>query len=111
MNMFFLSRRYALTLCVFLSLFVTGCATGPQRDVTIQESARGGVYLERIPTRQFQASHPVRLAPELIAKTLQGVQIREERACFNLSAPSKTRRPPSSPRRISPFSLLPLRMD
>ena len=77
MNMFFLSRRYALTLCIFLSLFVTGCATGPQRDVTIQESARGGVYLERIPTRQFQASHPVRLAPELIAKTLQGVQIRE----------------------------------
>ncbi|MBS0180400.1 MAG: hypothetical protein JSR20_16720 [Nitrospira sp.] len=77
MNMFSLSRRYALTLCVFLSLFVTGCATGPQRDVTIQESARGGVYLERIPTRQFQASHPVRLAPELIAKILQGVQIRE----------------------------------
>ncbi len=73
----FLSYRYVLALVGILSLFVTGCATGPQRDLTIQQSARGGVYLERIPTRQFQAAHPVRLAPELIAKTLHGVQIRE----------------------------------
>lgn len=72
-----MSRRHASALCLVLSLLVAGCATGPQLDVTIQESARGGVYLERIPARQFQATHPIRLAPELIAKSLQGVVVRD----------------------------------
>lgn len=76
-NIFPISRRYARALYVVLSLWVAGCATGSQRDVTIQESVRGGVYLERISTRQFQATHPIRLAPALIAKSLQGVQIQE----------------------------------
>ena len=76
-NIFPISRRYAPALYVVLSLWVAGCATGSQRDVTIQESVRGGVYLERISTRQFQATHPIRLAPALIAKSLQGVQIQE----------------------------------
>ncbi len=77
MNILSISHRYAPALCVVLCIFVAACASGSQLDVTIQQSARGGVYLERIPTRQFQATHPIRLAPELIAKSLQGVQIQE----------------------------------
>jgi hypothetical protein len=69
--------RYVQALSVVLSLLVSGCTSGPQLDVTIQQSPRGGVYLERIPTREFQVTHPIRLAPELIAKSLQGVQIQE----------------------------------
>lgn len=70
-----MSRYYVPALFFLFFLLTAACATGPQRDVTIQESSRGGVYLERIPTRQFQATHPIRLAPELIAKTLQGVLV------------------------------------
>jgi hypothetical protein len=79
MNILSMGRRCSPAFYVVLGVFVAACATGPQFDITIQQSARGGVYLERIPTRQFQASHPIRLAPELIAKTLQGVQIQEEK--------------------------------
>ncbi|MFO0722022.1 MAG: hypothetical protein U0319_14875 [Nitrospira sp.] len=77
MNIFSMRYRYTSVLGLVLGVFVAACSSGPQLDVTIQQSARGGVYLERIPTRQFQATHPIRLAPELIAKSLQGVQIEE----------------------------------
>lgn len=72
-----MTRRHAPALCFILFLLTGACATNPQLDVTIQESARGGVYLERIPTRQFQAAHPIRLAPELIARSLQGLAVRD----------------------------------
>lgn len=77
MNVFSMSLRSASALCLVLCLVLTACTSGPQLDVTIQQSARSGVYLERLPTRQFQATHPIRLAPELIAKSLQGVQIHD----------------------------------
>ena len=69
---------HGTTIPAFVALLsVAGCATGSQLDTTIQESAHGGVYLERIPASQFQASHPIRLAPELIAKSLQGLEVRD----------------------------------
>ncbi|ULA61086.1 MAG: hypothetical protein LZF60_300019 [Nitrospira sp.] len=77
MNIFSMSHRYTSVLGLVFGVFVTACSSSPQLDVTIQQSARSGVYLERIPTRQFHATHPIRLAPELIAKSLQGVQIEE----------------------------------
>ncbi|MBS0168794.1 MAG: hypothetical protein JSR62_00450 [Nitrospira sp.] len=77
MNTLSMSHRYTSAVSLLLCVLVSACASNPQRDVTIQQSARGGVYLERIPTRQFQATHPIKLAPELIAKSLQGVQIEE----------------------------------
>jgi hypothetical protein len=43
----------------------------------VQESARVAVSLERIPDRQFQAAHPVRLAPELVHRALRGLAVRE----------------------------------
>ncbi|MCC6965716.1 MAG: hypothetical protein IT391_05475 [Nitrospira sp.] len=77
MNILSMSHRYASTVCAVLCVFLSACAGSSQLDVTIQQSARSGVYLERIPTRQFQAAHPIRLPPELIAKSLHGVQIQE----------------------------------
>ena len=76
-NIFSMRHRHTSALGLVFAVFVTACSSGPQLDVTIQQSARSGVYLERIPTRQFQATHPIRLAPELIARSLQGVQIED----------------------------------
>jgi hypothetical protein len=77
-----------------LVLFAAGCRTGSQLDVTVQESVQGAVYLERIPARQFQASHPVRLAPELIARSLRGVLVREEKGLLqSFSASQKPAAP------------------
>ena len=86
-----ISHRCAPAFYVVLGAIVAACASGPQVDVTIQQSGRGGVYLERIPTRQFQASHPIRLAPELIAKSLQGVQIHEEKGLLQSLSAQQTR--------------------
>ena len=110
MNMFSPAVAIALPLRVSVSVR-DRLRHRPQRDVTIQESARGGVYLERIPTRQFQASH-TRSGPGTHCQDLQGVQIREGKGLLqSFQRPAKPGDRPSSPRRISPFSLLPLRMD
>ncbi|WHZ22519.1 MAG: hypothetical protein OJF47_001631 [Nitrospira sp.] len=66
------------TLVLLVMLFIAGCKTGSQLDMAILESPQGAVYLERIPTRQFQAAHPVRLDSQLIARVLQGVTVRED---------------------------------
>ncbi|MCC2639970.1 MAG: exported protein of unknown function [Nitrospira sp.] len=80
-----------LVLCFTLIVLAGGCRTGAQLDVMILESAQGAVYLERIPTRQFQATHPIRLPPELIAQSLQGVLIREAKGL--LQTFSKNQKP------------------
>ncbi len=79
MNTLSMSHRYTSAVCAVLCVFLSACAGSPQLDVTIQQSARSDVYIERIPTRQFQATHPIRLATELIAKSLHGVQIQDEK--------------------------------
>ncbi|MBI4002299.1 MAG: hypothetical protein HY348_11010 [Nitrospira defluvii] len=68
-------RQTALVLFILL---MSGCMTGPQVDVIVQESAQGRVYLDRIPDRQFQATHPIRLDQTLIERGLQGIIVREE---------------------------------
>ncbi len=69
-------RTAALVLA--LVLLAAGCTTGAQVDVLVRESAQGTVYLDRIPDRQFQATHPIRLDQTVIARSLQGMLIREE---------------------------------
>ena len=59
-------------------LLAAGCTTGSRVDLLVQESAQGTVFLDRLPDRQFQASHPIRLDQALIARSLQGMMIREE---------------------------------
>ncbi len=84
-------HRYASALYGVMALFMAACASNPQRDVTIHQSARDGVYLERIPTRQFQATHPIQLPSELIAKSLQGVQIVDSKGLLQSLGAQPTR--------------------
>ncbi len=59
-------------------LVAAGCTTGSPVDLLVREAAQGTVYLDRLPDRQFQASHPIRLDQALIARSLQGVMIHED---------------------------------
>jgi hypothetical protein len=61
-----------------LVLGLPGCFGTPQIDMMVEQSARGSVYLERIPDRDFQAAHPVRLAPDVVHRALRGVAVRDQ---------------------------------
>jgi hypothetical protein len=71
--------RLALVLLTGLALVLSACATGPDLDLTIHESERGAVYVERFPDRSFQASHPVTLSADTMARVLRGVVVKDSR--------------------------------
>jgi hypothetical protein len=68
-----------VALWVFAGLSVSGCATSPDVDVMIEETSQGAVYLERLPDRSVQATHPITLAPETVARILRGVMVHDNR--------------------------------
>src|SRR5512132_4363734 len=70
------SRPVALALA--WGLLAAGCSTGSPVDLLVRDTAQGTVYLDRLPDRHFQASHPIRLDQAIIARSLQGMMIREE---------------------------------
>jgi len=70
------SRPVALALA--WGLLAAGCTTGSRADLLVRDTAQGTVYLDRLPDRHFQASHPIRLDQALIARSLQGMMIHEE---------------------------------
>ena len=72
------SRR-ALVLLIGIAMILSACATGPDLDVTIHESERGAVYVERIPDRSFHAAHPVTLSVDTMARVLRGVVVKDSR--------------------------------
>lgn len=72
----------ALVLLTGIALTLSACAMGPELDVTIRESEQGSVYVERIPDRSFQASHPFTLSIDTLARVLRGVGVREDRGPF-----------------------------
>ncbi|NWF72400.1 MAG: hypothetical protein HXY51_05025 [Nitrospirae bacterium] len=74
--MSYLSRR-ALVLLVGTTLTLSACATRPDLDVTISESDRGAVYVERIPDRAFRASHPITISADTMARVLRGVIVND----------------------------------
>lgn len=66
-------------------LLFSGCG-GFSEKTLVTSSPEGAVYLQRLPTRgatvrysgplkSFKASHPITLAPEILAQTLAGVQV------------------------------------
>jgi hypothetical protein len=61
------------------------CATGPELDLTLHESDRGRVYLERFSDRSLQAAHPIRVSADTMARVLRGVYLKENRG-FLISA-------------------------
>ena len=69
-----------LNVCLIIVsvLGVSACSTGPEVDVTLQESPQGAVYLERISDRSFQAAHPIRIDSATIALVLRGVLVRSD---------------------------------
>ncbi len=69
----------ALVLLTGITLALSACATGPDLDVTIHESERGAVYVERIPDRSFHAAHPVTLSVDTMARVLRGVVVKDSR--------------------------------
>ncbi len=71
--------RLALVLLTGITLALSACATGPKLDLTINESERGAVYLERISDRSFQAAHPITLSADTMARVLRGVVVKENR--------------------------------
>ncbi len=60
-------------------LIATGCASSPRAGVTIHDSPRGSVFLERIQAGSFQATHPITLETGVIARALRGIQVRDDR--------------------------------
>jgi hypothetical protein len=72
----------ALVLLIGIALNLFACATGPELDVTIHESDRGAVYVERIPDRSFRATHPITLSADTMARVLRGVAVKEDRGPF-----------------------------
>ena len=72
----------ALILLIGITLTLSACATGPDLDLTIHESDRGAVYVERIPDRSFRAAHPITLSADTMARVLRGVAVKEDRGPF-----------------------------
>jgi hypothetical protein len=69
--------RLALVLLTGITLVLSACATGPELDLTIHESERGAVYVERSADRSFQAAHPVTLSADTMARVLRGVVVKD----------------------------------
>src|SRR6058998_1351618 len=78
-------------LAVPLANFLAwGCAS-PRPDMIIQESQKGSVYLERASDRSFQAAHPIKLDPSLIARVLRGVRLQERKGTIQTLFASQTK--------------------
>ncbi|HEY6640179.1 MAG TPA: hypothetical protein VIY67_05555 [Nitrospiraceae bacterium] len=73
------TQHYRLLLLTGLLLFTSACSTGPERDITLHETDRGAVYLERISDRSFKAAHPITLSEDTMARVLRGVAVKEDR--------------------------------
>jgi hypothetical protein len=74
-----LRQGYALALLTGCLVGSFACATGPELDLTLHESDRGRVYLERFSDRSLQAAHPIRVSADTMARILRGVNIKENR--------------------------------
>jgi hypothetical protein len=74
--------QHLLVLLTGITLTLSACAAGPELDLTIHESDRGAVYVERIPDRSFRAAHPITLSAETLARVLRGVALKEDRGPF-----------------------------
>jgi hypothetical protein len=83
--------RLAYLLLTGITLALSACATGPDLDVTIHESERGAVYVERIPDRSFQAAHPVTLSVDIMARILRGVVVQDSRGVLGKLAASASK--------------------
>jgi hypothetical protein len=73
-----MSHYPPLALLTGITLALSACGTGPELDVTIHESERGAVYLERVTDRSFHAAHPIAISTDTMARILRGVVVKEK---------------------------------
>lgn len=73
------ARRHMFPLLTGLLLIISACSTGPELDLTLHDTDRGAVYLERISDRSLQTAHPITLSADTMARVLRGVVVRENR--------------------------------
>jgi len=71
--------RLALLFLAGITLALPACTTRPDLDLTIHESERGAVYVERISDRSFHATHPITLSADTMARVLRGVVVKDSR--------------------------------
>ena len=82
-------QRLALVLLTGITLALSACAIGSDLDLTIHESERGGVYVERIPDRSLHNAHPITLSVDTMARVLRGVVVRENLGFFKIVVAGK----------------------
>lgn len=68
-----------VAVALFACVIAPGCTSSPRPELTVHDSPRGSVYLERIPETSFQATHPINLEPGTIARALRGIHVRDDR--------------------------------
>ena len=71
-----LLRYLAVTSTVLLT---TGCFSYPYVTGIVHESSQGSVYLDEVPDLAFEASHPVSMEDETLARILRGVHVVEQK--------------------------------
>jgi hypothetical protein len=74
-------RKLAHKSSFFLALlcFVgTACSTTDQNTKILFEDPRGTVSLQTMSDRSIQATHPINLEPNLLAKILRGIEIQNQ---------------------------------
>jgi hypothetical protein len=78
----FHASRFTVPLCsIVLALLCvagTACSTTAPTGIILFEDPRGSVSLQTISNPSIQATHPINLAPALLAQLLTGLRIRDE---------------------------------
>ena len=72
-----LSHKSSFFLAL-LCLVGTACSTTDQNTKILFEDPRGTVSLQTMSDRSIQATHPINLEPNLLAKILRGVEIQDQ---------------------------------
>jgi hypothetical protein len=65
-------------LLALLCLVGTACSTTDQNTKILFEDPRGTVSLQTMSDRSIQATHPINLEPNLLAKILRGIEIQDQ---------------------------------
>jgi hypothetical protein len=74
-------RKLAHKSSFFLALLClagTACSTTDQNTKILFEDPRGTVSLQTMSDRSIQATHPINLEPNLLAKILRGIEIQDQ---------------------------------
>jgi hypothetical protein len=66
-----------------LVAWLIGCASTPTPEAIVLENPRGAVYLEPISNRYLEATHPVSMPPDTIARVLRGILIQGRQSALD----------------------------